>query len=208
MNISSVSDTSLKTSYALKSSIAPQVLASTQSAPQVGGDKVTLSNAANDVDAKTKADLASMALPSWFYELSPPYYLITEEQSNKLSAEVSRYHSMSEKLTADGEISQKDQQAIQSYIDTMMPENKQRIARETHFLQNQGLYKEYGAIKNQYYQESLTEQGIVTPEDWELKVRNAPDENQALRLSLREKMLNDPRALELMSLLGIKKPAV
>lgn len=208
MNISSVSDTLFKAAYALKPSIAPQALEPTRPVQQVGGDKVTLSNAANDLDAKTKADLASVALPSWLYEFSPPFYLITEEQHNKQSAEVSRYLSMSEKLAADGEISQKDQQAIQSYMDTMMPENKQRIAREAHFMQNQGLYKEYGSIKNQYYQESLAEHGIVTPEDWSLKVRNAPDENQALRITLREKMLNDPRALELMSLLGIKKPVV
>lgn len=205
MNISSAIDTSLKPQYALKTSIAPQALASIQ---QTSEDKVTLSVAARDLDANTKAELANLALPSWFYELSPPYYLVTEEQSNKISAEVSRYHSMSEKLTADGEISQKDQQAIQSYMDTMMPENRQRFAREAHFMQNQDLYKEYGSIKNRYYQESLAEQGIVTSEDWDLKVRKAPDENQALRFSIMEKMLNDPRALELMSLLGVKKPVV
>lgn len=208
MNISNVIDTSLKTAYTLRSVATPQTSEPSRLTQQSSEDKVTLSSAANDLDAKTREDLAKMALPSWFYELSPPFYLITEEQHNKLSAEVSKYHSMSEKLTADGDISSKDQQAIQSYINTMMPENKQRIARETHFLQNQDLYLEYGSIKNRYYQESLAEQGIVTSEDWDLKVRNAADENQTLRLSLREKMLNDPRALELMSLLGVKKPEV
>lgn len=208
MNISSVIDTSLKTLYALKSNIAPQASELTKSTQQPGEDKVTLSNAANDLDAKTKADLARVALPSWLHEFSPPFYLITEEQHNKQSAEVSGYLSMSEKLTADGEISQKDQNAIQSYMDTMMPANKQRIASEAHFKQNQDLYNEYGSIKNRYYQESLAEHGIVTSEDWDLKARNAPDENQALRLSMMEKMLNDPRAQELMSLLGVKKPSV
>lgn len=208
MNISSVNDASLRASYALKSSIGTQASGLTTQVQQTGVDKVTLSSAADDLDAKTKADLASMAMPSWLYEFSPPFYLITEDQHNKQSAEVSRYLSMSEKLTSDGEVSQKDQQAIQSYMDTMMPENKQRIAREAHYMQNQNLYSEYGAIKNKYYQESLAEHGIVTPADWESKVKSAPDENQALRQTMKEKMLNDPRALELMSLLGVKKPTV
>lgn len=208
MNISTVSATSLRATYGLIAHTNSPVSEPAKLAQPSSEDTVTLSSAADALDEKTKADLAKVALPSWFSEFSPPFYVFTEEEQSKRSLEVSRYHAMSEALTADGNYSQKDQQAIQQYMDTMMPENKQRIARETHFIQNQGLYSEYGSIKNRYFQESLAEQGIVTAEDWDMKVRNAPDENQALRLSLREKMLNDPRALELMSLLGVKKPSV
>jgi|GEM_PF-3275301 len=169
-------------------------------------DKVTLSaegKQAASVSAKTGVE--QYALPSWFMEFSPEFFNLG---SGGRVEEGRRFVAMSEKLGADGDLSKKDQHAIQSYLDNEMPMTSARRQVEAHYLQNQNLFSEYGAIRNKHLNDALAEHGIVTQEDWNQKVLNVDGDNQALRFSIMEKMFNDPRAMELMSTLGIKRPSV
>ncbi len=170
-------------------------------------DTVTISlDGQRKSDAITKIGVEQYALPSWFMEFSPAFSNVSNGADARME-EAKQYTAFHEKLAADGEISTKDLEALKSYVDTMMPANTQRKQLEADYNQNRALYNEYGSIHNRYVNEALAEQGIVTQEDWNQKVKNAPSENQELRLSIMGKMFSNPRAMELMNILGIQKPA-
>lgn len=170
-------------------------------------DTVTISlDGQRKSDSITKIGVEQYALPSWFMEFSPAFSNVSNGADARME-EARQYTAFHEKLAADGEISTKDLEALKSYVDTMMPANSQRKQLEADYNQNRALYNEYGSIHNRYVNEALAEQGIVTQEDWNQKVKNTPDENQELRLSIMEKMFSNPRAMELMNILGIQKPA-
>jgi hypothetical protein len=175
-------------------------------APQATGEKVTLSSETQKIAPTPKTGVEQYALPSWFTEFSPAFANVSRGADARLE-EAKKYTAFHEQLAADGSISLKDAQALKTYMDVMMPANTEYKRVHADYIENQGLYKEYGRIHNQYLQDAMAEQGIVTQADWDAKVKNAPDENQELRLSLMEKMFSNPRAMELMSLLGIQKPA-
>lgn len=145
------------------------------------------------------------ALPSWFSDFQPEISDLTF--SSTAIKEGKKFVEMSDRLAADGKVSIKDQHAIQSYLDNM-PTTQQRKNVESHYVQNKDLFAEFGAIHKNYREEAMAEQGIVTQEDWREKVLNADGDNQALRFSIMQKMFDDPRAMELMTTLGIKRPSV
>ncbi|MAT65878.1 MAG: hypothetical protein CMN57_09560 [Gammaproteobacteria bacterium] len=64
---------------------------------------------------------------------------------------------------------------------------------------------EYARILRQAYDEAKQENGITSHEDYISKVLNTPNDNLAVRDSLKEKLLDNPRALELMDALGISR---
>jgi hypothetical protein len=182
------------------------------------GNATSNSNTAADtvsisIEALVKTEKASKtgveqyALPSWFMEFSPAVFNLSNGVNARME-EARKYTALHEKLAADGEISSKDLVALKSYVGTMMPANTQQKQLEADYHQNRALYNEYGSIHNRYLQEALTEQGITTQEDWNQKVINTSDENQELRFSIINKMFSDPRAMELMNILGIQKPHV
>lgn len=170
-------------------------------------DTVTISLGGQQMsDAIAKIGVEQYALPSWFMEFAPAFSNLSDGAEARME-EAKQYTAFHEKLAADGDISTKDLEALKSYIDTMMPANTQRKQLEADYNQNRALYNEYGSIHSRYMNEALAEQGIVTQEDWNQKVKNAPGENQELRFSIMEKMFGNPRVMALMNILGIPKPA-
>lgn len=203
-------NTALRSQYVFSNNLAQKEVSAVNpiSSSNTVADKVTISlegQLKSDTTAKTGVE--QYALPSWFMEFSPAFSNLSDGADARME-EARQYTAFYEKLAADGEISSKDMEALKSYVDTMMPANTQRKQLEADYNQNRALYNEYGSIHNRYLNEALADQGIVTQEDWNVKVKNAPDENQELRLSIIEKMFSDPRAMELMNILGIQKPAV
>lgn len=202
------------TNHAQRPQSSLQSIAETTSSPAVGSvtapratdEKVTLSSEAQKITSTPKTGVEQYALPSWFSEFSPAFANVSSGADARLE-ETKKYTAFHEQLAADGAISLKDAQALKTYMDVMMSANSESKRVQADYIQNQGLYKEYGRIHNQYLQDAMAEQGIVTQADWDAKVKNASDENQELRLSIIEKMFSNPRAMELMSLLGIQKPA-
>lgn len=169
-------------------------------------DKVTLSAAGLQASAQANPPLEVYAMPSWFMDFSAEVSNLT--YSSSTMAETRRYTEFSEKLMADGHLSQADLQAMESYIRNDMPATQRRKDVEQHFAQHKNLYEEFGAIKNKHMQASLAEHGIKTQEDWQEKIMNQPGHNQELRMSIMQKMFNDPRAVELMQQLYINQPKV
>ncbi|WP_323816539.1 hypothetical protein [Cellvibrio sp. NN19] len=170
-----------------------------------GDDTVTLSAEGQRLAATmTKSGVEQYALPSWFGEFSPAF---SNLGSGERVEEGRKFVAMSEKLGTDGELSLKDQNAIQSYLNNISV-TAERKQVEAQYYNNKALYEEYSTIHANHFKDALAAQGIDTQDDWNEKVINAPGNNQELRMNIMEKMLNDPRAVELMSILGIKKPVV
>ena len=209
MNILNSASAVFRPLYSLQSFLVeknkPEVNSVTSS--ETTGDKVTFSSEAQKIAATPTTGVEQYALPSWFTEFSPSFANVSKGAEARLE-EARKYTAFHDQLAEDGTISLKDAQALKAYIDNMMPANTERRQVETDYFKNQSLYKEYGQIHNQYLKEAMSEQGIVTQADWDEKVKNAPDENQELRLSIMEKMFGNPRAMELMNILGIHKPTV
>lgn len=194
---------STQTAMATKSSAIS--VSNDLASPKTSNEKVTLSAEGKQAASATaRTGVEQYALPSWFMEFSPEF---SNFGRGERVEEGRKFVAMSEKLGADGELSKKDQQAIQSYLEHKMPATSARKQVEAHYLQHQDLFKEYSAIHSKHLNDALAEHGIVTPEDWNQKIRNVADENQALRFSIMGKMFNDPRAMELMAALGIKRPS-
>lgn len=208
MNISTSFNVSLRSQHGLLPVTATKPASATTDTVVVNsnvGDKVTLSSeGVNASRATVDAELAKLALPSWFAEFKPEWTILNGD----MVGEGEKFVRMSEQLATDGELSAADQRAIQSYLDNNMPATSRWKQNEIEYKQNQALYEEYGAIYRKHSDAAMAEQGIFTDEDWIEKVRNAPDDNQALRFSIMDKMFNDPRAMELMDTLRIIRPKV
>ena len=67
---------------------------------------------------------------------------------------------------------------------------------------------EFQKIFDSAWSGALREQGVNTHQDYVEKVLRAPGDNPALRNSVVEKTLANPRALELIDQLGWKRPAL
>ena len=205
MNVSATQNSPLKALYIAQSNIATQAKLESTPIPNSTDDKVTLSVEGRQAAASVvKSGVEQYAMPSWFSDFSPAF---SNLGAGEQVEEGRKFSEMSEKLRADGEMSQKDQNAIQSYLNNMSA-TVERKQTEAHYMQNTALFEEYGTIHNNHFNEALAEQGITTQEDWNEKVLNVEGNNQALRFSIMEKMFNDPRAMELMNTLGIKRPNV
>lgn len=205
MNVSATQYSPLKSLHVMQSNAIANQSSFDTATKSAGGDTITLSSEGQQLAATmTKSGVELYALPSWFGEFSPAFSNLglgeRVEEGRKLVA-------MSEKLGADGELSLKDQNAIQSYLNNMSV-TAERKQVEAQYYNNKALYEEYGTIHANHFKDALAVQGIDTQEDWNEKVINAPGNNQELRMSIMEKMFNDPRAIELMNILGIKKPVV
>lgn len=209
MNISTTFNVSLRSQHGLlpmMTTKSAQTSADTVVAHANNSDKVTLSSEGLSASRTAiDAELAKLALPSWFTEFKPERSIVTD---GRMVEEGRRFVRMSEQLGADGVLSAADERAIQSYLDNNMPATSRWKENEIHYNQNRALYEEYGAIYQKHVNAAQAEQGIVTDQDWIDKVRNAPDDNQALRFSIMDKMFNDPRAMELMDVLRIIRPQV
>jgi|GEM_PF-3844252 len=66
---------------------------------------------------------------------------------------------------------------------------------------------EYGDKFKGYYEETKIDHGIFTIEDHYEKVLSLKGGNVEFQQAFEDKLKNDPRMLELMSILGIKQPA-
>jgi hypothetical protein len=66
---------------------------------------------------------------------------------------------------------------------------------------------EYGGKFKTYYEETKVEHGILTADDHYEKVISLKGGNIEFQQDFEDKLSGDPRMLELMDMLGIKKPA-
>jgi len=201
MNISSATNTALYGSYGSQLN-HPPALANTAKDQHntninTAEDKVTISS--EGLSAANQS-LESYRMPSWITDFIPKLNILNGNAVEE-GRQFVKYH---DQLAADGVISAKDEQALQTYIKNM-PATQLRKDLEIDMNKNRALYEEFGQIHKSYLDESLAEYGIAQDE-WKEKIMGVEGDNQSLRNSVIQKMFNDPRAMELMDKLHIQRP--
>lgn len=168
---------------------------------------VSISAAARQAAAGDRADpLENYRLPEWKASLLPP---TTIQYATELDGAIQETRAAGEflnKLTADGDYSAADRAKMKAYLDANAPIN--RALRETREFNeaHRSELAEYGGYLDAAWFSSLREQGVESRQDYVDKVLNAPGDNTPLRNSVTEKLLANPRAVQLMDILGIGKP--
>lgn len=166
---------------------------------------VTISAVGKQASKIEVGSLESYRLPNWEFELKPKQYLIDGEG---LMKESRAHMKLFNELYADGEISASDKQVMKEYRTTNSSAHQTYRDNAAFLKKYEDELSEYAKIFDQAYDQAKLEHGIETREDYVDKILNAPGDNIPLRNSVVEKLLYNPRALELMDTLGIKRPSL
>jgi len=156
--------------------------------------------------AKTDLDsLESYRIPNWMVDFVPNQNILNSADAMK---ETRAHLGMVEKMTADGPLSAAEKYFMIDQLANHSPATQKMHANAEFRMTFKNELGEYAGILRQAYDEAKQENGITSHEDYISKVLNAPDDNLALRDTLKENLLNNPRALELMDTLGIARPSL
>ncbi|PLX47097.1 MAG: hypothetical protein C0613_15095 [Desulfobulbaceae bacterium] len=156
---------------------------------------------ANKID---KDSLESYRLPNWMIDFVPKQSILNSAQAIQ---ETRGHLAMLEKITADGEFSSADKRFMQDHLVHQSPVTRNMHADAEFRMKYKNELNEYAEILRHAYDNAKQANGIANRDDYINKVLNAPDDNLALRDSLLKKLLETPRALELMDMLGIDRPS-
>lgn len=207
MNISNTPNTYLYGSYYTSTNSAPGSMhqSETVGSSNNSQDKVTLSSEGMKAsDTTRQQDLEKLRMPSWLSQYYPKQMDLSI--SSQAIEETRQLFQMHDKFYSDGHISDKEQQSLANYRANNMTANQ--AMRDN--LEFSSKYKdelvEYGGILMGYYT-ATREDYDITPENYYEKVLQVKGDNESLHQSVREMLLKDDRAVELMDILGIKPPA-
>lgn len=158
---------------------------------------------ANQTD-KQYTDLEHFRLPNWLPGMTANRVI----NGGKAVEETRELIKMYERARSDGIITDNEQRKIDEFRRTSMPDNDS--AREYHyFYQKHGNeIEEYNGIFRNAFDEAKAEHGIESHKDYVEKVLNVPGDNIVLRNSVVSKLLENPRAVELMDVLKIQRPVI
>ncbi len=171
-------------------------------------DKVTISAEGRKASATASPmSLESLRVHSWATDFSAESTLFFTNSMDRVIEESRRFNHFSERFGSDGHLSDDERQAMINYRRNNMPLNTQFNEYEQFDLKHKNEFEEFGAITAAHRKEAFAEFGIFNYEEFQEKVLNVEGDNQALRKTIQEKILNDPRAVELMGILHIKDPA-
>ena len=166
--------------------------------------KVRISAEGKAASTVEPGSLESYRIPDWMPELLPRQTIAVGSEAIE---ETREQMEMLEDLKADGHLSASDRQFMQAYRENNSPATQQYHANAAFARKFRDELIEYSEIRNSAFQQARLENGIETREDYVDKVLHAPDDNTALRNRVVEKLLDNPRALELMDKLGIDRPS-
>lgn len=156
--------------------------------------------------AKINMDsLESYRIPNWMVAFVPDQSILNSADAMK---ETRAHLNMLKKMTADGQLSAAEKHVMKDQLANYSPATQKMHANAEFRIKFKDELNEYAGMLRQAYDQARQENGITSREDYIIKVLNAPDDNLALRDSLKGILLNNPRALELMDALGIARPSL
>ena len=168
---------------------------------------VSISAAARQAGIADRPDsVENYRLPSWMVSLVPPSTIMKNMdgliEESRVSGEFLN------KLTADGDYSDTDRARMKMFIDANSPRHAAWRAEQAFNESHRNELAEYGGYLDEAWSASLREQGVESRRDYVDKVLGAPEGNIALRNGVVEKLLANPRAVQLMGIFGIEQPAL
>ncbi|TGG92959.1 hypothetical protein E4656_12630 [Natronospirillum operosum] len=188
-----------KTRHAYTDTSAPPQRIAERGAGATKASTVNIS-AQGKLAAKIDMDsLESLRIPKWMVDFMPKQSVLNSSEAIK---ETRALLSKMETQTVDAQPSAAAKQSMQNQFSAT-----QTMRANTEFLAKfQNELREYSGLLRQAYDQAKQEHGINSHEDYVTKVLDAPEDNLPLRDSLKAKLLDNPRALELMNTLGIVRP--
>lgn len=149
-------------------------------------------------------DLEHYRLPNWLPAMKTGYLF----DHGKAIDETRATMKMLEEVRSDGIVTHDEQRRIDEWRRTSMPEHDRMLEYHYFYQKHEREILEYQEIFRGIYNDAKAEQGIESHEDYVEKVLNAPGDNIALRDSVATKLLDNPRAVELMDILNIQRPTI
>lgn len=207
MNISNIQNAYLYNSYDTSANSTSSPISHSEgiSSSNNSKDKVTLSTEGMKASENSqRQDLEKFRMPSWLSQYYPKQMDLSI--SSQAIEETRQLFQMHDKFYSDGHISSNEQQSLNSYRNNNMTANQTMRDNNEFCSKYKDELAEYGEKLNNYYAAAKEEQGI-TQRNYNAKVLQAEGDNESLHQSFKEKLLTDPRILELMDILGIERSA-
>jgi hypothetical protein len=180
----------------------PQKHAEKSTTPEAGTVRIS---AQGKLAAKMDMDsLNSYRVPDWIVDFVPQQSILNSEAMDETRAHLN----MLETMSADGQLSAAEKQLMTDQLANHSPATQKMHASAAFLTKFEDELNEYSGILSQAYDQAKRENGITSRDDYIVEVLNTPDDNLALRDSVAGKLLDNPRALELMDMLGIARPSV
>ncbi len=150
---------------------------------------------------ETPPDLLKMALPSWYGQYLSPLNLVNTDLNQALTTEInSRF--------GDGSQFSKDNPAPKDWIDKVAQfrnnDPKQQAIREKEQQKVEFRHElaQYGKILNGYMKAAYQQSG-ESPQDYFDNIKSDPVKDEKMHQFVHNRLMNNPRALQLMNMLGI-----
>ena len=163
-------------------------------------DQVSLSAQGRLASQVDQMSLESHRLPGWMEDLLPPALMMDFRGA---IAETRENFALLEKHQENGQLTDAGRQLYLDRLANHSPANQAMHASAAFRETFQQELSEYMDLLRQTFDEVKAEQGIDTQEDYVAKVLNVPGDNQALGDQVAVRLMDDPRASALMSVLGI-----
>lgn len=192
-----------KTRHAYTDTSAPQQQIAERGAGATKASTVNIS-AQGKLAAKIDMDsLESLRIPKWMVDFIPKQSVLNSSEAIK---ETRALLSKMETQTVDAQPSAAAKQSMRNQSASPLSATQTMRANTEFLAKFQNELREYSGLLRQAYDQAKQEHGINSHEDYVTKVLDAPEDNLPLRDSLKAKLLDNPRALELMNTLGIVRP--
>lgn len=140
--------------------------------------------------------MEAYALPSWYADYLPEEAILPPSVDHE-------YFAQAEDLSRDGNLDNGDRARLRSYLDNS-PEHQKMLEHDRFKHQYQNELSEYNKILKGYLDEALAKREISgTRQYYESMILNKTT-SEEVRQEVREKLMNNPRSMELMGMLGVE----
>jgi len=166
-----------------------------------GSFQTQLAKATTSRLEETPPELQKMALPSWYGQYLSPLNIVNTDLNQELTTEInSRF--------GDGSQFTQDNKAPKEWVDQVaqfrLSDPKQQAIRgkEQQKIEFRHELAEYGKILNGYMKAAYQQSG-ESPQDYFDKIKSDPIKDEKMHQFVHNRLMNNPRALQLMNTLGI-----
>jgi len=166
-----------------------------------GSFQTQLAKATTSRSEETPLELQKMALPSWYGQYLSPLNIVNTDLNQELTTEInSRF--------GDGSQFTQDNKAPNEWVDQVAQfrlndPRQQAIGEKEHQkVELRHELAEYRKILNGYMKAAYQQSG-ESPQDYFDKIKSDPIKDEKMHQFVHNRLMNNPRALQLMNTLGI-----
>jgi hypothetical protein len=160
----------------------------------VSSEKLATSDTNSSVSTENYP-LEAYSYPSWFDAYIPDASRLTGEINHK-------YWDLAEKYYEDNHYSE-DEKAKLSQVRNNDPNRQAELEKEVFRNKYNKELSEYGSILHESFKDALVKNGVNSTADYYEKVILDKGSSETIHQDMSSRLADDPRALELMQILGI-----